>query len=102
MMFPMNRTTNGFDFVFEHTLTPGEEIIVRMPSVSVNKRGINDIGWQTNGDVTLFGTLSNEPESKEALWQELKDNDEVNKTIRAIKIVNSGDKCQIVIRAILN
>ena len=95
------RVTNAFNFVYEKELAANETVIVAMPPVSPNKRGVNDIGWQTDGDVTLYGTLSSNPESEKALWQEIKDSDEVNKTVAAIKIVNNGAACNIAIRAIM-
>ena len=101
-MDKFRKVTNGFNFVYERELAPKETTIVAMPVVSSNKRGINDVGWQTDGDITLYGTLSSFPESDKALWQELMDNHEVNKTVSALKIVNNGDRCNIVIRAILN
>lgn len=94
-------TNDGFNYVFEKALRAGDELIVKMPAVTANKRGINDIGWQCNGDVTVYGTLSSTPKTTE-LWTEIRDNDEVNKTTTALKIVNKGDACHIVIRAILN
>lgn len=101
-MDEFKRTTNGFNFVYERELNADETVILKMPIVSPNKRGINDIGWQTDGDVIIYGTLSSEPESSTALWQEIKDNDEVNKTVSALKIVNNGSACNIAIRAIFN
>lgn len=95
------RESNGFNFVYEKELEANETVILDMPAVSPNKRSVNDIGWQTDGDVTLYGTLSSDPESEKALWQEIKESDEVNKTVSAIKIVNGGSACSIVIRAIL-
>ena len=92
---------NGFNYIFEKHLEPYEEVIIKMPTVSANKRGINDIGWQSNGEVTLWGTLSNNPEKTE-LWQQIIDRDEVNKTIYALKVKNGQTECDIVIRAILN
>ena len=92
----------GFDFVFEKDLKANETIIVRMPAISANKRGVNDVGWLSDGNVTLYGTLSENPKSEKALWQEIRDNDEVNKVTAAIKIVNNGDACRIEMRAILN
>ena len=94
--------STGFDFVFEKDLKANETILVRMPAISANKRGVNDIGWMSDGDVTLYGTLSDNPKSEKALWQEIRDNDEVNKVTAAIKIVNNGDACRIEMRAILN
>ena len=101
-LYEFERTTNAFNFVFEKDLIEGEEIIVKMPVVSANKRGINDIGWLSDGDVKLFGTLSKNPKSDKALWQEIRENDEVNKVTSALKIVNNGDACRIEIRAIFN
>ena len=94
--------STGFDFVFEKDLKANETIIVRMPAISANKRGVNDIGWLSDGNVTLYGTLAENPKSEKALWQEIRDNDEVNKVTAAIKIVNNGDACRIEMRAILN
>ena len=91
----------GFNFVYEKELAANETVIVEMPPVTPNKRGVNDIGWQTDGDVTLYGTLSGQPESDTALWQEIKESDEVNKTVSAIKVVNSGAACKVAIRVIM-
>ena len=96
------RTTNAFNFVFERNLNAGEEVIVKMPAVSANKRGINDIGWICNGDVTISGTLAKNPKNPDALWQEIRDFDEVNKVTSALKITNKGGDCKIEIRAIFN
>lgn len=101
-MQEFKRTTNGFNFVYEDELEANGTVILKMPPVSPNKRGINDIGWQSDGDITLFGTLSSEPESDDALWQEIKDGEEVNKTVYALKVVNNGAACKVAIRAILN
>ena len=102
MMQEFKRTTNGFNFVYEDELEANGTVILKMPPVSPNKRGINDIGWQSDGDISLFGTLSSEPESEDALWQEIKDGEEVNKTVYALKVVNNGAACKVAIRAILN
>lgn len=96
------RATNAFNYVFERDIKAFETIIVKMPQVSANKRGINDIGWVCNGDVTLYGTLSKDASSDKALWQEIGENQEINKVTSAIKIVNNGASCRIIIRAIFN
>lgn len=101
-MLEFKRTTNAFNFIFEKKLGANETIIVKMPSVSPNKRGINDIGWQSNGDISIYGTLSSKPESNSALWQQIKDGDEINKTVSAVKVTNGSAECNVVIRAILN
>lgn len=102
-LFEFERSgTTGFNFVFEKDLEANETIIVKMPAISANKRGINDIGWVSDGDVTLYGTLAKNPKSEKALWQEIRVYDEVNKVTSAIKIVNNGGPCRIEMRAILN
>ena len=92
--------TTGFNYVFEKDLKANETVIVKMPAISANKRGINDIGWLSDGDITLYGTLAKNPKSETALWQEIRENDEVNKVTSALKIVNNGDVCRIEMRAI--
>ena len=92
----------GFNYVFEIDLKATETVYVRMPAISANKRGVNDIGWMSNGDVTLYGTLSRNPKSEKALWQEIRVNDEINKVTSVLKIVNNGDACRLEMRAILN
>lgn len=100
-LFEFDRSgTTGFNFVFEKDLKANETIIVKMPAISANKRGINDIGWLSDGDITLYGTLAKNPKSDKALWQEIRENDEVNKVTSALKIVNNGDACRIEMRAI--
>ena len=101
-LLEFRRTTNAFNFVFEKDLAANETVIVKMPAVSANKRGINDIGWLSNGNVTLYGTLTQNPKSEKALWQEIRENDEVNKVTSALKIVNNGDACRIEMRVIFN
>lgn len=100
-LLEFSKTGNtGFNYVFEKDLAEREVVIVKMPSVSANKRGINDIGWLSDGNVTLYGTLARNPKSDKALWQEIRINDEVNKVTSALKIVNNGGACRIEMRAI--
>lgn len=108
-------SSNAFCFVFRHDVEPGEVIIVKMPPVSANKRGINDIGWISDAEldtsnpeqpqpkIRLYGTLAENPRDGESLIQEIGANDEVNKTTSAILVKNTGEKtCRIEMRAILN
>ena len=98
------RTTNAFNYVFEKVIGAGDTVILKMPPVSANKRGVGDIGWMAEKDtIAIFGTLAAKPEREEVLWQELLPNDLLNKTISAIKIENHGDEdCRVCIRTILN
>lgn len=99
----LKRIGDGFNYVLEGKLEAGATVFVKMPPVSANKRGVNDIGWQCDGfDVGLYATLSTNPE-KTSLWSEVEDNYVVNKTVSALKIVNN-DKTpsNICIRVILN
>lgn len=100
-------TASGFCYVFDKHLKPGDEIIVKMPAISANKRSVNDIGWISNAErekLQISGTFAEDPKSKDALWMEINENDEINKTTAALKIYYFGEKtdCRIEIRAILN
>jgi hypothetical protein len=102
MMEKFQREFNGFSYVYERKFKEYETVILKMPTISPNKRGVNDVGWLTDGDVTIYGTLSAKPESADALWQAIEDGDDINKTVSAVKIVNNGPACRVAIRAILN
>lgn len=99
-MKKFTKMPNGFSYVFEKTLAPYEEVIVKLPSVSSNKRGINDIGWVSKGDATLWGTLSSSPKTTN-MWQQILDRDDINKTVTALKVKNGGAENTVIIRAIL-
>lgn len=101
-MREFKKTTNAFNYVFEKELETAETVIVKMPAVSTNKRSINDIGWQTDGSIKMYGTISSEPDSDTALWQEINQSDEINKTVTALKIVNGAAPCRVAIRVIFN
>ena len=101
-MQEMKRTTDGFNFVFQEELSANGEVIVKIPDVSPNKKSISDIGWQTDGDVTLYGTLSAEPEDNSAIWQEIEEGEEINKAVYALKAVCGAESANIVIRVIFN
>lgn len=97
-----DNTTNAFNYVFEKDLKVKEVVIAKLPRVSANKRGVNDIGWLCDGDVKLYGTLARDPKNRKALCQEIRDNDDINKVTSALIIVNEGLACRIEIRAIFN
>lgn len=118
-LFEFQRTTNAFNFVFRKEIGAKEAIIVKMPPVSANKRGINDIGWigcavpDENGNVPdeaenpiirIYGTLAENLRDGESLIQEIQENDEVNKTVSAIIVRNTSETnaCIIEMRAIFN
>ena len=112
-LLEFDRTTHAFNFVFEKDLKEGEKIIVKMPVVSANKRGINDIGWLSDAEteeidgverskLKMYGMIAKNPINPNALCQEIRENDEVNKVTSALVIVNDGKDCRIEIRAIFN
>ena len=101
-METFTNTKNAFCYVYDRELEDHETVIIKMPVVSPNKRGVNDIGWQSDGEVQLYGTICRDPERPDTLWQEIEPCDEVNKTVAAIKAENLGGACRLVIRAILN
>ena len=111
-LLEFERTTNAFNFVFAKNLAAGEAVIVKMPAVSANKRGVNDIGWLSDCEVytdesgndipklRLYGMLAKNPRNPNALCQEIRANDEINKVTSAIVAVNHGGPCRIEMRAI--
>lgn len=96
-----NSNYTGFSYLFEKELEANEEIVVKMPVPSANKRGVNDIGWQSTGNVTLYGTLYPDVKSDNAIWTKIEENNDINKTVSGIKVVCGSTACRIVIRAIL-
>ena len=98
-------SSNAFNYSFERVLKPGETVILKMPPVSANKRGINDIGFIADEGVDLFATLSSRPENDDVtMWQKIQPNDTINKTTAYIKLVNTDVERQrrVNIRVILN
>ena len=102
-MFEFKRTTNGFNYVFEKAIPAGETVMLKMPTITPNKRGINDIGFAVEEGIILYATISSKPYDDSAIWQEIQPFDEINKTTSYIKIENtSGENKRVNIRAILN
>lgn len=101
-MKEFKRSLNGFSYTFEAEVPGNTDIIIKMPPISPNKRGVNDIGWMVEGNLVLYGTLSATPETT-TMWEQLQIRDEVNKTISAIKVTNGGATAgNVLIRVILN
>lgn len=100
-IYDFKKGQNGFNYFFEKSIDPKTTILLKIPPVSSNKRGINDIGFACEEGITLSATISSRPEG--AIWQEIQDYDEINKTTSYIKIENTSDKAQKVnIRVIMN
>lgn len=107
-LYEFDRTTNAFNYVFEKNVSAGESFIIKMPTVSANKRGVNDIGWMSDCDLyednspklKLYGTFAKNLRNPEALVQEIRVNDEINKVTAAIVVVNNGRDCKLEMRAI--
>lgn len=93
----------GFNFYFDKELTPGTYIL-KMPRVTPNKRGVNDIGFAYDEGVTLFGTLARDYQGENVLWQKINPFDEINKTVSYIRIVvaDTVESARVNVRAILN
>lgn len=96
--------SHAFNYIFNYVLEAGEIILLKMPAVTANKRGINDIGFLTDDNITIYATISEKPDvADNGIWQEINPFDEINKTTSYMKIVNTGDsKGKVIIRAILN
>ena len=97
------RVNNAFMYNYKRTLIPGEVVFLKMPSVSPNARGVNDVGFAYETGIKLSATLHDKPEDDAAIWQEIQPHDEINKTVSYIKIENTGEKdAKVNIRALLN
>ncbi len=93
----------GFAYVYTKTLEPGDEIYLKMPRVTPNKRGVNDIGYMMDAGITLSATFAEDLRSDDTLWQDIGPYYSINKTVSFLKIQNSGNTPgKINIRAILN
>lgn len=101
-MIALRRKSTAFDFSAEIELSAGQTDYVEIPRVSINKKGVIDIGWQCDDAVTLYGTLSEKYDSPETMWEEMGDGEETNRTVRYIKLVNTSDAdAKAYIRVIL-
>ena len=101
-MIKLVRKNTAYDYSADVELKAGATEYIEVPKVSINKKGVIDIGWQSDDGITLYGTLSESFNADDTLWDEMSDGEEVNKTIRYIKAVNTVDtKQHLYIRIIL-
>ncbi len=86
------RERRGRNFFLEGDIMPGDEIISEIP-LSVYKTGINDIGkCASDSKVRFFITFSQNIFDSSALWTRINNN--VNRALTGIRIVNAGDSVQ--------
>ena len=99
-----NASAFGFSYYFDYLVPANETIFLKMPTVSANKRGINDVGYAYEPGINLYATLSEDPTKETALWMKVNPFTEINKTVSCIKIVNTDieNPKRVNIRAILN
>ena len=101
-MIKLERKNTAYDYSANIELKAGATEFIEIPRVSINKKGVIDIGWQSDDGITLYGTLSEDYTSPDTIWDEMNDGEEVNRTIRYIKAVNTTQTTQkLYIRAIL-
>ena len=101
-MINLERKNTAYDFSVDIKLEAGATEYIEIPRVSINKKGVIDIGWQSDDGVMLYGTLSEKYASEDTIWNEIHDGEEVNRTVRYLKAVNTIDNSQhLYIRAIL-
>lgn len=101
-MLNLSRRNTAYDYTADIELEAGATEYIEIPRVSINKKGVIDIGWQSDDDIVLYGTLSANYSSDDTLWDEIKDGEEVNRTVRYLKAVNTGETSQhLYIRVIL-
>ena len=102
-MRTFKNSSNAFNYSFDENVLPGSEFIVKMPPVSANKRGVNDIGFMADDGITLYSTIAAKPDEN-TIWQQIQPYDEINKTTSYIKVVNenSTESQRVYIRVIMN
>lgn len=94
---------HGFNYFYDSEINAGDVIILKMPMVTPNKRGINDIGVVYSGDIAVYGTLSKDYDDDNSIWQQIQPRDDVNKTVSYLKFINNGEVTgRINVRIILN
>jgi hypothetical protein len=99
-----NASQHGFSFYFDKLIPAQETWYLKMPVVSPNKRGVNDVGFAYESGITLYATLSEDPTKETAIWMQVNPFTELNKTVSCLKIVNTDTEHpkRVNIRAILN
>ena len=101
-MLNLSRKNTAYDYSADIELEAGATEYIEIPKVSANKKGVNDIGWQSDDNIVLYGTLSSNYTSEDTLWDEIKDGEALNLTVRYLKAVNTGTTSQhLYIRVIL-
>lgn len=97
------KENNAFSFVYDKKIPAKQTVYLKMPAVTPNKRGVNDIGFAYEEGITLYATLAADPLDDNAIWQEIMPFDEINKTVSYIKIKNDASgAARVNIRALLN
>lgn len=99
-----NASAFGFSYYFDYLVPAGETIFLKMPMISANKRGVNDVGFAYEQGIILYATLSEDPTKDTAIWMKVDPFTDINKTVSCIKIVNTDavNAKRVNIRAILN
>lgn len=101
-MLKLERKSTTYDYSRNIELEAGATEYIEIPLVSINKKGVIDIGWQSDDGIVLYGTLSKNYDSPDTLWNEIADGEEINRTVRYLKAVNTAEtKQHLYIRVIL-
>lgn len=101
--FKVDRNTN-FERYYEGNLNPHDIVYLPMPNVNANQRSVNDIGWQCDGDIRIYATLSHKltDNDKETLWSEVGTEQEINKTVQFLKIEGGETGGRVYVRVNIN
>ncbi len=86
----------GFNFVYERKIPAGETVILRMPLVSANKRSRSDIGYTVDDCVIIYGTVAANFADTDK-WVQIIDNGDINATVSALKLENTGNEAAAVL-----
>lgn len=102
-MRTFEKVTGAFNYIFSEKVSPKNEFIIAMPTVSTHKKSVNDIGYTADDEIALFSTIAANPYSEDCMWQEIQSADEINKTTTYIKVINESSSAgRVFIRVIMN
>ena len=101
MIDKMNKIKNSQIYVYDKKLQSGDSVIVLIPQTSNSVKEICEIGWQSDGSVSIYGTIATDPSSVDAIWDEIVSGEEINRSVSALKLINNGSLCNVAIRIIM-
>ena len=99
-MLEMKRTGEAHSWYLEKPLFANETVIIEMPKLTSNKRSIRSIGYIGDSTITLYATISADPDNT-TQWTQVTLGDDISLSATAVKVVNGASATTFSIRATL-